>query len=194
MPRPSDPIEEIRAHFERAKETEAGDPTAMSLATADAQGRPSARMVLLKQIDPRGFVFFTNYASRKARQLEENPYAALCIHWPSLALQVRAEGPVARISDEESDAYFATRGRASQIGAWASRQSSALDSRARLVARVAKNEARFAGRAVPRPPFWGGFRLAPERIELWWNRANRLHERRLYLREGDGWTSSLLYP
>jgi pyridoxamine 5'-phosphate oxidase len=107
---------------------------------------------------------------------------------------VRAEGQVARISDDESDAYFATRSRGSQVGAWASRQSSALDSRARLVARVAKYEARFAGRAVPRPPFWGGFRLAPERIELWWNRANRLHERRLYTREGDGWTSELLYP
>ena len=194
MPRLSDPIEEIRAHFERARETESGDPTAMCLATADAEGRPSARMVLLKRIDPRGLVFFTNYTSRKARQIEENPHAALCIHWPSLKVQVRAEGQVARISDDESDAYFATRSRGSQVGAWASRQSSALDSRARLVARVAKYEARFAGRAVPRPPFWGGFRLAPERIELWWNRANRLHERRLYTREGDGWTSELLYP
>ncbi len=194
MARPSDPIAEIRAHFEKAKQTETGDATAMALATADAEGRPSARMVLLKQVDERGFVFFTNYTSRKAAQLAENPHAALCIYWPSLALQVRVEGPVARVPEEESDAYFASRARGSQIGAWASRQSSPLDSRARLVVRVAKYEARFAARAVPRPPFWGGFRLAPERIELWWNRADRLHERRLYTREGAGWTSTLLYP
>ncbi len=194
MARPSDPIEEFRTYFEKARETESGDPTAMALATADAEGRPSVRMVLLKQVDERGFVFFTNYTSRKARQLEENRHAALCIHWISLALQVRVEGTVARISDEESDAYFASRARGSQIGAWASRQSAPLDTRARLLARVAKYEARFAGRSVPRPPFWGGYRLVPERIEMWWNRANRLHERRLFTRDGERWVSSLLFP
>lgn len=190
----ADPIAEFLAAFERAKKEQPGDPTAMTLATADAKGRPSARMVLLKHVDEQGFVFYTNYESRKSTQLADNPRAALCIYWPTLDLQVRVEGAVERTSDEESDAYFASRARGSQIAAWASKQSQPLSSRARLLARVAEMEARFLGRSIPRPDFWGGFRVIPERIEFWFNQLHRLHDRRLYLRQGDGWTVQRLYP
>jgi pyridoxamine 5'-phosphate oxidase len=195
-----DPIAEFVRAFETAKDRmeDPYEATATVLATADAEGRPSARMVLLKAVDERGFVFYTNYESRKAEHLEANPRAALTWYWPPLDLQVRAEGPVSRVSEEESDAYFATRARGSQLAAWASHQSHPLSSRAKLVARVAKTEARFLGREVPRPPFWGGYRLSPERMEFWHNRLHRLHDRKLYLwdpdAEDDGWTVQRLYP
>ncbi|MGK3992560.1 pyridoxamine 5'-phosphate oxidase [Sorangium sp. So ce1024] len=191
---PTDPLVLARELLEQRQTTEPTDATAMTLATADASGRPSARMVLLKGIDDRGFVFFTNYASRKAADLEANPFAALCIHWAKAAEQIRVEGRVERISDAESDAYFATRPRGSQIGAWASRQSAPLSSRERLIERVREIEARFEGRPVPRPAFWGGYRVVPERIELWRGQESRLHDRVVYLRDGDGWRIERLYP
>lgn len=184
MSRP-DPIAEFLRAYEKAKQaTEPPyDATTMTLATADAEGRPSARMVLLKTVDQRGFVFYTNYESRKAQQLDANPHAALTWHWPTLGLQFRAEGPVTRVSEEESDAYFASRPRGSQIGAWASKQSQPLSSRAKLVARVAATEARFVGREVPRPELWGGYLLRPVRMEIWHNQLHRLHDRKVYTRE-----------
>ncbi|KYF58630.1 pyridoxine/pyridoxamine 5'-phosphate oxidase [Sorangium cellulosum] len=191
---PTDPLVLARYLLEQRQTTEPTDATAMTLATVDASGRPSARMVLLKGIDDRGFVFFTNYASRKAADLEANPFAALCIHWAKAAEQVRVEGRVERIGDAESDAYFATRPRGSQIGAWASRQSAPLPSRERLIERVREIEARFEGRPVPRPAFWGGYRLVPERVELWRGQESRLHDRVVYLRDGDGWRVERLYP
>lgn len=191
----SDPIAEFLEIFERAQAQEPHDATAMTLATADAEGRPSARTVLLKAVDERGFAFYTNFESRKAEQLEANPRAALCWYWSTLDIQVRAEGPVEKVPDEEADAYFASRPRGSQVGAWASKQSRPLSSRAKLVARVAETEARFLGRSVPRPPFWGGYRLRPERVEFWFNRLYRLHDRKLYLQGEDGeWTLQRLYP
>lgn len=166
----------------------------MTLATADGDGRPSARMVLLKGAGEDGFVFYTNYGSRKARELDANPRAALCIYWQSLDQQVRVEGPVERLPAELSDAYFASRPRGSRLGAWTSRQSEELDSRATLLGRYLRVKARFAGRAVPRPEFWGGYRLLPERIEFWTNRRFRLHDRQLFERRDDGWTMRRLYP
>lgn len=190
----SDPIVEFRQLLERAKSSEAGDATACCLATADAQGRPAARMVLLKGVDDAGFVFFTNYTSRKADELEANPTAALCFYWSSLDRQVRVEGPVSRLSAAASDAYFASRPRGSQIAAWASKQTRPLASRAELVARVARYEARFLGRQVPRPDFWGGYRLAPKRIEIWHNQLYRLHDRFVYHPTATGWERRRLYP
>jgi pyridoxamine 5'-phosphate oxidase len=165
----------------------------MTLATADERGRPSARLVLLKGADERGFVFFTNRESRKARELEANPFAALCIHWPASHQQVRVEGRVERAGDDESDAYFASRPREAQLGAWASEQSAPLASREALEARVRELGARYPG-AVPRPPHWGGYRVVPDRIELWFEGPARLHDRFLYVREGDGWTMTRLNP
>ncbi|HUG52080.1 MAG TPA: pyridoxamine 5'-phosphate oxidase [Vicinamibacteria bacterium] len=179
--------------FLRAKETEA-DATAAALGTADATGAPSVRMVLLKDVDGSGFVFFTNYESRKARELEVNPRAALCFHWRTVGAQVRVEGQVERLGAAESDAYFATRPRDSQLGAWASEQSAPLRSRAELMLRVAAAVARFAGRDVPRPETWGGYRLRPERIEFWTEHAFRLHDRELYTRVGEGWDAERLFP
>jgi pyridoxamine 5'-phosphate oxidase len=190
----ADPIAEFQELFARARESEVGDSTACSLATSTPDGRPANRMVLLKGVDERGFVFFTNYTSRKAADLEANPRAALCFYWYSLSRQVRVEGAVERLPSDESDAYFASRPRGSQIAAWASKQSQPLGSRAELVARVAKLEARFLGREVPRPEFWGGYRLVPERIEIWHNQLHRLHDRFLYRRTGDGWSRERLYP
>lgn len=190
----SDPIAEFEELFERAKREEAHDATAMTLATVDAAGRPSARMVLLKQVDERGFVFFTNYGSRKARELTANPRAALCIYWPTLAKQVRVEGRVERLPVAESDAYFASRSRHSRLGAWASRQSEPLESRKVLVARYLELQAKYAIGEVPRPYFWGGFRLEPDRIEIWHNQLHRLHDRILYERLEEGWRRSRLYP
>lgn len=190
----ADPIQGFLDAFEKAKTTEPFDATAMTLATVDARGRPVARMVLLKSADARGFTFFTNFRSRKARELEATPYAALCIHWPASLTQARVEGSVARVDDEEADAYFASRPRESQIGAWASRQSEPLASRETLEARVREVEARYPG-AVPRPPFWGGYRLTPDRIELWYAGAHRLHDRFVYTRdEGGGWTIQRQFP
>lgn len=189
-----DPIAEFLQVYARAGEDAPFDVTACTLATSGADGRPTARMVLLKKVDERGFSFFTNYASRKARQLAENPQAALCFHWPWIEEQVRVEGRIEILPAEESDAYYRSRGRGSQLGAWASRQSEPMPSRAALLWRVAKVEARHVGGAVPRPPFWGGYLLVPDRIELWHGRPDRLHDRHLFLRQDDEWTDQRLYP
>lgn len=190
-----DPITRFRALLERARKAgEAQRGTAMTLATCSADGRPTARMVLLKAVDDSGFVFYTNFESRKAVQLGANPHAALTFYWPSLKVQVRVEGPVARVEDTEADAYFATRERQSQLGAWASKQSEPLPSRSELIGRYLHEKAKRLGRPIPRPPFWGGYRLAPERIEFWISRLGRLHDRIVYRRQGDGWTHGLLYP
>jgi pyridoxamine 5'-phosphate oxidase len=192
MPTPN-PLAEFQAAIARA-ESHGIDTTPVALATADKDGRPSARMVLLRGVDERGFVFHTNYHSRKGRELAENPFGALCFHWPTIEEQIRIEGPVERLPTDESDAYFAGRPRGSQIGAWASAQSEPLDSRATFERRIQEVEARFEGVPVPRPPFWGGFRIAPVRIEFWLGRESRLHDRTVYTRAGDGWTVEKLYP
>jgi len=167
---------------------------AMTLATATRAGAPSLRAVLLRGFDERGFVFYTNTDSSKAAALDANPRAALCFHWKSLARQVRVEGDVARVADSEADAYFATRARESQIGAWASLQSSELPNRRTLLARAAVTAAKFAGRPIPRPPHWSGFRVVPDRIEFWTRRPFRLHDRQLYLKQGARWILRRLYP
>ncbi len=177
-----------------ARASEPNDPEAMTVATVDAEGRPSARMVLLKGHDAHGFVFYTNRQSRKAGNLGMNPVAALLFHWKSLRRQVRIEGPVSLVGDAEGDAYFASRARASQLGAWASDQSRPLDARETFEARYEAMAARFEGGPVPRPPHWGGYRVRAERVEFWQDRAHRLHERRLFTRDGSGWTEGLLYP
>jgi pyridoxamine 5'-phosphate oxidase len=170
------------------------EPTAFALATVGEDGQPSARMLLLKDADERGFVFYTNVESRKGRELSGNRRAAMTFHWAQLERQIRIEGRVSRVADAEADAYFATRARGSQIGAWASRQSRPLDSVSDLEARVAEFEAKFAGKNVPRPPFWSGFRLEPSSIEFWKGKPSRLHDRQLFVREGHGWRVQLLYP
>lgn len=192
-----DPIAAFADLFARASGTAPpppADPTAVALATATPTGQPSVRIVLLRHFDADGFVFFTNYASRKAGELEANPRAALSFYWYWLEEQVRIEGVVTRVTAEESDAYFATRPRGSQLGAWASRQSQALSSRAALEAGYRAREAEFAGREVPRPPFWGGYRLAAERIEFWRAGTYRLHDRLVYTRDGGGWRTERLFP
>ena len=189
-----DPIALFDAWYAEARETEINDSNAVALATADADGRPSVRMVLLKGHGPDGFVIYTNRESRKAGELAVNRHAALLFHWKSLRRQVRIEGSVSLVSDAESDAYFASRGRDSQLGAWASDQSRPLDSRETFETRFAEMQARFEGGDVPRPPHWGGYRIAPDRIELWQDRAHRLHERRLFTRETGTWTEGLLFP
>jgi pyridoxamine 5'-phosphate oxidase len=177
-----------------ARQTEPNDPVAMTLATADAAGRASARMVLMKGHDARGFVFYTNLDSRKGGDLAANPYAALLFHWKSLRRQVRIEGAAEPVSAEEADGYFATRSRDSRLGAWASDQSRPLDARATFEQRYEAMRARFEGGEVPRPPRWSGWRIVPERIEFWSDRAHRLHERRLFTRAGKSWSEGLLYP
>lgn len=190
-----DPIDLARAWIEEARASEPGDPDAAALATADAGGMPSVRMVLVKAIDRRGFVVYTNLGSRKARELTENPRASLCFHWKTLERQLRVEGRVEPVSEEEADAYFASRARDSRIGAWASRQSEVLTGRFELEKRVARYVARFAIGEVPRPPFWSGFRLVPARLEFWQQRPFRLHERLVFLHEGDGnWRTEQLFP
>lgn len=170
------------------------DPTAMTLATADASGRPSARVVLLKHADAEGLVFYTNRTSRKGRELAENPHAALCFMWPSLGEQIRVEGSVVLARDDESDAYFASRARESQLGAWASLQSQPLTSRDELLQRLAEMDARFSGKPIPRPPHWGGYRLVPSRFEFWREGAARIHDRDVYERDGQGWRVTKLFP
>jgi pyridoxamine 5'-phosphate oxidase len=189
-----DPIRRFHEALSRARAASPVDATAAALATADARGRPSVRMVLVKAVDERGFLFFTNRESRKGRELAENPAAALCFHWPAIEEQVRVEGAVSLASDAESDAYFATRPRESRLTAWASRQSAPLPSRAALEEALRDAEARFGAGEVPRPAFWGGYRIAPERVEFWRSGAGRLHHRERYERDGAGWTATLLQP
>jgi len=170
------------------------EPTAFALATVGEGGQPSVRIVLLKAVDERGFVFYTNYESRKGRELVANPHAAMCFHWQPLERQVRVEGDAVPVSATEADEYFASRARGSQLGAWASFQSQVMASPDQLDARVREMERRYEGGPVPRPPHWSGFRIVPRRIEFWHGMPNRLHERRLYLREAGGWRVETLYP
>ncbi len=170
------------------------DPNAMSLATVGPGGQPSNRIVLLKAFDARGFVFYTNYDGRKGSELLANPRCALCFHWPPIELQVRIEGRAEQVEEAEADAYFATRARLSQLGAWASEQSRPMAHAGDLARRVAEFDTRFEGKEVPRPPNWSGFRVVPERIEFWHAGTNRLHDRTVYLRDGEGWKVETLYP
>jgi pyridoxamine 5'-phosphate oxidase len=192
MPDP-DPFTRLRAWLEEARAV-VGDPHVMTLATATPEGKPSARVVLLRDLDGLGLTFFTNRTSRKGDELRANPRAAIVLHWWELGRQVRVEGSVEEISLEESAAYWATRPRGSQIAAWASPQSRPLPNRAALDARVTETEERFDGQGVPLPPFWGGYRLIPESIELWMHRDDRLHDRVRYTREDGGWRSERLAP
>jgi pyridoxamine 5'-phosphate oxidase len=190
----SDPLELFREWFDAAREAGVQFPETMTLATATADGVPSARMVLLKGADEDGFVFFTGYESRKAEELAANPHAALVFYWQPLGRQVRVEGPVERVSKEESAEYFATRPRGSQLAAWTSRQSRPLGDRAELERRYADVEREHEGREVPLPPHWGGFRLRPDAIEFWEHRDNRLHDRFRYTRAREGWDAARLWP
>lgn len=191
-----DPIELFKEWFDEASHCEPiSEPSAMTLATVDASGMPWPRTVLLKDVNERGFTFYTNLDSPKAQHLELNPQAGLCFYWMPLNKQVRILGRVERVSDEEADAYFATRPLQSQIGAWASQQSQVLSSRMELMGRVAKVGLKYVGRRVPRPPFWSGYRLVPELIEFWLRQPFRLHERLVYRRQDQGeWAAEHLYP
>jgi pyridoxamine 5'-phosphate oxidase len=196
-PAPDDPIARFTAALAEAKATPRDvlpEPTAFALGTVDGDGRPSVRIVLLKGVDERGFVFYTNYESRKGRELLASRRAAMCFHWQQLETQVRVEGRVETVSEEEADAYFASRARGSQIGAWASLQSQPIPDANALDVRVAEAERRFANRAVPRPPNWSGFRVVADRIEFWKGMPSRLHVRHLYTRERQAWRRAVLYP
>lgn len=196
-PRPmtTDPFILFDAWFDEAKASEPNDPEAMALATVDVAGRPSLRMVLLKGFGVEGFTFYTNTDSRKGSELAANPLVALLFHWKSMRRQVRIEGPVERVPDSEADAYFASRSRDSQLGAWASDQSRPLESRSVFEARFEDMKQRFENQDVARPPHWGGYRVIPDQIEFWQDRPHRLHERRLFTRRSDGgWEEGLLYP
>jgi len=194
---PTDPIERFRSVYALAEKIDRSilpEPNAMALGTVEEGGQPAVRIVLLKGFDERGFVFYTNYEGRKGRHLLLHPKAALCFYWPTIDIQVRIEGSVTKVADKEADAYFATRQRLSQIGAWASRQSEPLETPTALDERVRRYEEEFDGKEVPRPQFWSGFRVHPERIEFWKGKPNRLHERHLYTRDGNSWKIETLYP
>ena len=194
IPNATDPIALFATWYGEVLKSDLTTPTAVTLATADGDGRPTARMVLLKGFDEHGFVFYTNTESRKGGAMSANPHAALCFYWPPFGRQVRVEGAVEPVSDEEADAYFASRPKDSQIGAWASAQSRPLEGSFALEKSVARYAARFAIGKVPRPPHWSGFRVAPERIEFWEEGAFRLHDRLVFSRNGDGWASQRLFP
>jgi pyridoxamine 5'-phosphate oxidase len=189
-----DPFTLFSAWFKEAAATEPGLPEATSLATATKDGRPSVRMVLLKDAGPGGFVFYTNTNSKKGRELAENPFGALCLYWKFLSRQVRVEGPFAPVTTAEADAYFASRPRDSQLAAWASDQSDVLPNRAQLFERFMAAQAKYAGRPVPRPDYWSGYRLTPDMIEFWQDVPNRLHDRLVFTQTGGQWASSRLYP
>ncbi|MDQ6690409.1 MAG: pyridoxamine 5'-phosphate oxidase [Gemmatimonadota bacterium] len=194
---PPDPIDRFRSVYALAEKIDRSilpDPSAMSLGTVEEGGQPSVRIVLLKAFDQRGFVFYTNYEGRKGRHLLANPRAALCFYWPAIDIQVRIEGTATKVAEEEADAYFASRQRLSQIGAWASRQSEPLETPTALDERVRRYEEKFEGKTVPRPKYWSGFRVSPERIEFWKGKPSRLHERHLYTRVGASWKIETIYP
>ena len=194
LPAPEDPIPLFEAWMAEAAASEPNDPNAVCLATATPDGRPSARMVLLKDVDARGFVFYTNLESRKGGELAANPFAAMCFHWKTLQRSVRVEGRIEPVSTEEADAYYASRARGSRIGAWASRQSRPLEGRFALEKAVAEYTLKFGLSEIPRPAHWSGFRLLPARIEFWRDMPFRLHERRVFHRAGTGWELEMLYP
>ena len=188
------PFELFDAWYEDAKNAESSDPNAVAIATVSKDGRPSVRMVLLKSFDERGFVFYTNLGSRKSQHIEANSNIAMCFHWKTLKRQVRVEGAVTPVSDQEADEYFGSRPKMSQIGAWASKQSQALEGRFELEKRIAEYTAKFNVGSVPRPDFWSGFRLAPEMIEFWQDQTFRLHDRLIYSRVTNGWSTHRLFP
>jgi pyridoxamine 5'-phosphate oxidase len=188
------PLALFTTWFTEAQASEPNDPNAVALATSDAHGAPHVRMVLLKGHGEDGFTFYTNQESDKALQIAARPFAALLFHWKSLRRQVRVEGQVLTVADAEADAYFASRGRDSQLGAWASDQSRPLGDRATFEARFAEYQSRYEGQPIPRPPHWSGYLVAPSRIEFWEDRPHRLHHRRLFTRDGTGWSEGLLYP
>lgn len=190
----ADPFDLFAAWFDQARKSELSDPNAMTLATADARGRPSARIVLLKGWDREGFVFYTNLESRKSREIEENARVALLFHWKSRKRQIRIEGDASPVTAEEADAYFAGRPRLSRIGAWASDQSRPLADRTELEQRLERTVARFAEQEIPRPPHWSGWRIAPRAIEFWEDRDFRLHDRAVFTRDGEAWSATRLYP
>lgn len=194
IPAASDPVGLFQDWLAEAARTEPNDPNAMTVATCTPEGRPSARIVLLKDVDACGFVFYTNKEGRKGGELLANPFAALLFHWKTLGRQVRVEGGVESVTDDEADSYYATRPRISRLGAWASEQSRPLSSRADLERRVAEFDARFPGESIPRPPHWSGFRVVPDRVEFWQDMPFRLHDRRVYTRAGENWTAEALYP
>ncbi|ATW05379.1 pyridoxamine 5'-phosphate oxidase [Sphingorhabdus sp. YGSMI21] len=190
----TDPFSLFETWYAEARKTEINDSNAMTIATADADGQPSARMVLLKGHGPDGFIFYTNQQSRKASDIAENPKAAILFHWKSLRRQIRIEGQLSAVDNAKADAYFASRSRDSQLGAWASDQSRPLADRATFLSRFEDMKQRFDGQDVPRPPHWSGYCLTPDRFEFWQDGAHRLHERRTFVRNGDTWTEGLLYP